>query len=267
MRCSAPGSARSVSATLCESSPEVGLAERRPRSIRAMPSASRSSRLMSSGRSSSVSQPAAQPDEAVGEAQDVGVALDRGPVEPAQSGRRGRRRCCCRPASGAPRRPSAASGRRATSRSTTRKLLDLAAPQRLDRRVVGRALDAAVPAEVLVVAVAVALAVRLVVLRVVRDEVVEREAVVAGHEVDAGLRLAVACGRRCPGCRGSAGMTPGPCRGSPLTNAADVVAEAAVPLDPAVADEAADLVQAAGVPGLGDQLRAGQDRVGLDVPE
>ena len=41
------------------------------------------------------------------------------------------------------------------------------------------ALDAAVPAQVVVGAVAVALAVGLVVLAVVRDEVVEREAVVA----------------------------------------------------------------------------------------
>ena len=34
-----------------------------------------------------------------------------------------------------------------------------------------------------------------------------------------------------------------------------------------VAEEAADLVEPGGVPGLGDQLGAGQNRVSLDVPE
>src|SRR5205085_1966501 len=58
-----------------------------------------------------------------------------------------------------------------------------------DGRVVGRALDAAVPAVVLRGAVAVRLAVGLVVLLVVTDQVPEREAVVAGHEVDRVGRL------------------------------------------------------------------------------
>ncbi len=49
-------------------------------------------------------------------------------------------------------------------------------------------LDAAVPRLVLVMAVAVPLAVADVVLLVVRDEVVEREAVVAGDEVDRVVR-------------------------------------------------------------------------------
>jgi hypothetical protein len=43
---------------------------------------------------------------------------------------------------------------------------------------------------VVVLAVAVVLEVRLVVLLVVADEIVEREAVVAGDEVDAGVRAA-----------------------------------------------------------------------------
>jgi hypothetical protein len=49
--------------------------------------------------------------------------------------------------------------------------------------------------------------------------------------------------------------------------AAHVVAELAVPFLPAVADEAADLVQPGRVPGLGDQLDAGETGVRLDVPE
>ena len=69
------------------------------------------------------------------------------------------------------------------------EVLDLPVAQRLDRRIVGRPFDAAVPAHVVVRAVAIVFAVRLVVLVVVGDQVVEREAVVAGHEVDALLRL------------------------------------------------------------------------------
>ena len=52
-----------------------------------------------------------------------------------------------------------------------------------------------------------------------------------------------------------------------LDEAPDVVAEAAVPLRPAEAGEVADLVQPAGVPGLGDDLGVGQLVVELDVPE
>ena len=55
----------------------------------------------------------------------------------------------------------------------------LAAADRHDVGCVGRPLDAAVPAPVGVVAVAISLAVGLVVLVVVRDQVVERESVVA----------------------------------------------------------------------------------------
>ena len=66
----------------------------------------------------------------------------------------------------------------------------LALAQRDDRRVVRLALGAVVPGLVVVGAVLVALAVRLVVLAAVADEVPQREAVVRGDEVDAGLRLA-----------------------------------------------------------------------------
>ena len=64
----------------------------------------------------------------------------------------------------------------------------LAVTQREHVRVVGLALDAAVPGPVVVGAVAVALAVGLVVLAVVGDEVAQREAVVGGDEVDRGVR-------------------------------------------------------------------------------
>src|ERR1700733_6082986 len=68
----------------------------------------------------------------------------------------------------------------------------LAGSQIADSWVVGRSLDAAVPGAVLVVAVPVVLKVRLVVLFVVGDEVVKREAVVGGDEVDRRQRPAIA---------------------------------------------------------------------------
>src|SRR5215469_7302607 len=52
----------------------------------------------------------------------------------------------------------------------------------------------------------------------------------------------------------------------PRDKAADIVAEAAVPFLPAVADESPDLIETGGVPGLGDQLGTGEIRIRLDVP-
>src|SRR5205085_10856326 len=66
-----------------------------------------------------------------------------------------------------------------------RHVLDLAAAELVEAGIVARAFDAAVPAVVVVGAVVVPFAVGLVVLLVVRDEVVQREAIVAGDEVDA----------------------------------------------------------------------------------
>ena len=66
----------------------------------------------------------------------------------------------------------------------------LAVAQRVDLRVVGLALDAAVPRAVVVGPVAVVLEVGLVVLVVVGDEVAQREAVVRGDEVDRRERVA-----------------------------------------------------------------------------
>ena len=71
------------------------------------------------------------------------------------------------------------------------QVLHLAVAQRFDLRIVGRPLDAAVPAAIVVGAVAVVLAVGLVVLAVVRHEIVQREAVVAGDEVHAGFGFAL----------------------------------------------------------------------------
>ena len=63
------------------------------------------------------------------------------------------------------------------SRTVARKLRFWRAAQREHARIVGRALDAAVPGQIVAVAVLVVLAVGLVVAVVVADEVVQREAV------------------------------------------------------------------------------------------
>ncbi len=146
------------------------------------------------------------------------------------------------------------------------EVADLARAQPLDLRVVARAIDAAVPAAVVIGTVAAALAVGLVALVRVADKVVQREAVVAGHEVDAAARCqaarAVEVGAAQDAQRHGLGEA-----GIALHEGAHVVAESSVPLAPALAGERADLVQATGVPRLGDELGAGELGVGLDVPD
>ena len=268
MMWSAPGPARSVSATLRDDSPEVRLADAPRRSTRATRSRRRSSRLrLARARRAASPAGGAAAIRPLREPQDVGVRARRPTSRTSWSRRPGSRRCCCRPACAGPRRPSAASGRRATSRSTTRRFLTWRRRSALDRRVVGRALDAAVPAQVLVAAVAV------------RPRRSPRCACASYETRSLSVKpswqvtkLTLACGSRSL-VAVDVRAAEEPLRDGPdlarvaLDERAHVVAEAAVPLDPAVADEAADLVQPAGVPRLGDELRAGQDRVGLDVPE
>src|SRR5262249_45932326 len=131
------------------------------------------------------------------------------------------------------------------------EVLHLAVAQPLDGGIVGGALDAAVPAAVVVRAIAVLLSVCFVLLAILRDEVIQGEAVVAGDEVHAllGFALLVAIDVR---------AAEQPVRhvadraGIALSEAANIVPEAAVPLLPPVADEGAYLVEAGGIPGLGD---------------
>ena len=59
-----------------------------------------------------------------------------------------------------------------------------------DLRIVCRAFRAAVPGVIVVRAVAVVFAVRLIVLIVVADQIVQREAIMRGDEIDAGRREA-----------------------------------------------------------------------------
>ena len=101
---------------------------------------------------------------------------------------------------------------------------------------------------------------------VVGDEIVEGEAVMTRHEVDAplGLALLVAVQRR------AADQAVGKALDRAFfatEKTANVVAEPPVPLPPAVSDEAPHLVQARRIPGLGDELRACERRVRLDIQE
>jgi len=68
-------------------------------------------------------------------------------------------------------------------------LLPLA--ERANRRVVARALDAAIPAPVGVATVTIVLAIGLVVFALVADQIVQGEAVVRRHEVDARHRTSI----------------------------------------------------------------------------
>ena len=101
-----------------------------------------------------------------------------------------------------------------------------------DGGIVGRPFDAAVPAVVVVGAVAVVFAVGFVVLVVVADEIVQREAVVAGDEVDAGVRPAAAPLVQVAAARKAAWRTRETVPPSPFQNCADAVAVLAVPLGP-----------------------------------
>jgi len=61
--------------------------------------------------------------------------------------------------------------------------------QRIDRKVFGRSIGASIPAVVVVGAVLIIFAIGVVVFVVVADKIMQRKSVVAGDEVDAGLRL------------------------------------------------------------------------------
>ena len=145
------------------------------------------------------------------------------------------------------------------------EVLLLAGAQRVDLRVVGLALDAAVPRAVVVGAVAVVLEVGLVVLVVVGDEVAQREAVVGGDEVDRRERVAAVGLVEVAGA-GQARGEVGDAR-LPAPEVAHHVAVHAVPLRPQHR-EVADLVAArADVPRLGDQLDLAEHGVLVDRVE
>src|SRR5947208_33108 len=68
------------------------------------------------------------------------------------------------------------------------KIPSLPFAQRVDLWIFCWTFRAAIPREIVVVAVFVGIAVRFVVLVVIADQVVQRETIVRGHKVDAGVR-------------------------------------------------------------------------------
>src|SRR5262245_105159 len=121
----------------------------------------------------------------------------------------------------------------------------------------GGTFDAVVTAVVVVVAVPVVLAVIEIVLALVAHQVVEREAVVGGDEIDTVIRPAAARLVKIAGACESRGHGAGHAViAAPET--ADVVAVMSIPLGPPLRGEGADLERAGRVPGLGDDLGVGQ---------
>ena len=66
----------------------------------------------------------------------------------------------------------------------------MAVSEPLNFRIIGCALHTAIPASIVVSPVAVLFSVRFIVLAIEGNQVVQREAIVAGDEIDALLRLA-----------------------------------------------------------------------------
>src|SRR5215831_16894912 len=133
------------------------------------------------------------------------------------------------------------------------KILYLSISQLFYRAIVRGPFDATVPASVVVRAVAVVLAIGLVVLLVIRDKVVESEAIVTCHEIDALFRFALLVT-----VKGRTAQQPvGHARHRTVftaEEAADVIAKASVPLLPTVTDKAAHLIKSSRIPGLGEEL-------------
>jgi hypothetical protein len=117
------------------------------------------------------------------------------------------------------------------------------------------------------VAVAVVLAVGLVVAVVEAHQVAQREAVVRAQEVDAGPRggAAVVVELAAEAAKRWANAPRSPAAAQPP--GAHRVAEAVVPLHPAGREPAQPVAVRAEVPGLGDPLQAGEQRVGGDRGE
>ena len=140
---------------------------------------------------------------------------------------------------------------------TVKKFFTCRFRELLHTGIISGTFNTAVPASVVVGTVAVVFAVRFVVLVIVRDEVVEGEAVVTRHEIDALLSLAFLMTVNCRATEQAVGKASHRILFA-AKKAPNIVSKPPVPLLPTVADEAADLVEAGRIPGLGDELRPRQ---------
>ena len=209
---------------------------------------------------------APQLDQPSGEGRAARRRVRRAPSRTTRSRCPGSRRCCCPAGCGRARRRRPASARPASSRSVARKLRFW---RSRSARTAASSVSPSTPQfheRLSSVPSAVGLAVGLVVLVVVRDEVVEGEAVVGGDEVDRRVRAApvvlVEIAR--------AGQAVAHLRQAGLVAVPEVahrVAELAVPLGPQHREVAHLVAALADVPRLGDQLHVREDRVLVDQVE
>ncbi|EXI74696.1 MAG: hypothetical protein AW07_01624 [Candidatus Accumulibacter sp. SK-11] len=123
-----------------------------------------------------------------------------------------------------------------------------------------RAFGAAVPAAVVRLAIAVLFAVGRVALVVVADQVVQREAIMGGDEVDAGIGSAATVLVQIAGAGETVGELPHHAALTAPVIAHDVPV-LAIPLGPADRKVAHLIATVPEVPGLGNQLHLRQDRV------
>src|SRR4029450_4400332 len=140
------------------------------------------------------------------------------------------------------------------------KVLHLSISKLLHCGIIARAFNAAVPASVVVCAVALVFPIRLIMLLIIRDEVVQCETVMTRHIVNTLLRPALFMTVNCGATEQAISKPSHRCL-FPTKKASNVVSEFSVPLLPTVPDEAADLVKAGRVPGLGDELGSSKHRV------
>jgi hypothetical protein len=130
----------------------------------------------------------------------------------------------------------------------------------LNRRVISRAFNARVPASVIVGAVTVALSVIFIMFIVVGHKIVEREAIVARHEVDTLLCLALLVSINLRAANDPVSHAAHR-TGFTAKEAPHVIAELSIPLPPTVAYGAAYLVEPSRIPRFGHQLGSGERRL------
>ena len=135
-------------------------------------------------------------------------------------------------------------------------VLHLSLAQLFDRWVVTRAFCSAIPTSVVIGTVTIALAVWLIVFLVIRHEVIQSEPVVASDEIDTLLGFALFVPVNLGTAEESVGQPAHEALFSPKETA-HIIAEAAVPFLPTVADKAADLVKAGGIPSFRNQFGSG----------
>src|SRR5258708_3147975 len=146
------------------------------------------------------------------------------------------------------------------------EILHLPVAELLHVGVGGGTFNSPIITSIVVSTVAVAFAIGLVVLAVVGNQIVECEAVVTGHEIDAGLRLALLAtvdlrAAEQPIAKWRERIV------IPTEKAAHIIAKSPIPLPPIIPKEAAHLVQARRVPRLGDQFCARKHGSRVDIPQ